>query len=229
MQLNTSLLGRWVLPLIAGAVLILPSCSRRDAELAATREKELESVRADLEQTKAQAAVLESDLARLRKDNQELPRLRNEVRQLRQDNQELAKQVQSARAEVQTAQATAQSAQAQAAELAEAEIQRLASAGQQAEYKDRLNAVVDAAGGLATSEGQAAAACLNNLRQIDGAKQQWALENRKSADAIPSPQDLARYIKGGMLPAGPAGGVYTLNAVNANPTCSIPGHALPPP
>jgi multidrug efflux pump subunit AcrA (membrane-fusion protein) len=151
------------------------------------------------------------------------------VRQLREDNQQLAKQVQSARSEAQTAQAAAQGAQAQAAELAEAEIQRLANANQQADYKARINAIVDANGGLATAQGQAAAACINNLRQIDGAKQQWALENRKSADAIPTPQDLAKFIRSGILPTCPAGGVYTLNAVRADPTCSIPGHALPPP
>src|ERR1700719_983124 len=29
-------------------------------------------------------------------------------------------------------------------------------------------------------------ACINNLRQIDGAKQQWALENKVSATATPS-------------------------------------------
>jgi hypothetical protein len=82
---------------------------------------------------------------------------------------------------------------------------------------------------LATPQGQAVAACINSLRQIDGAKHQWALENRKTDTAIPTPQDIAVYIRGEIIPTCPAGGIYTINAVSADPTCSIPGHALPPP
>jgi hypothetical protein len=36
--------------------------------------------------------------------------------------------------------------------------------------------------------------CINNLRQIDAAKNQWA-ENGKTADAVPTAQDIAPYIK----------------------------------
>ena len=70
-------------------------------------------------------------------------------------------------------------------------------------------------------------ACINNLRQIDGAKQQWALENQKAAVAVPTAQDIAPYLKDQVIPACPATGKYTLNAVSALPTCSIAGHALP--
>jgi hypothetical protein len=73
-------------------------------------------------------------------------------------------------------------------------------------------------------------ACINNLRQIDGAKQQWALEHNKTANAIPTPQDILPYLAAGpnpTLPVCPAGGQYTLNAVGQPPTCSIPGHELP--
>lgn len=69
-------------------------------------------------------------------------------------------------------------------------------------------------------------ACINNLRQIDGAKQQWALENRQTAEAIPTAQDIVPYLRRG-LPPCPMGGRYTLNAMGAPPTCTIPGHALP--
>ena len=70
-------------------------------------------------------------------------------------------------------------------------------------------------------------ACINNLRQIDGAKQQWALENKKTPGAIPTAQDITPYLMRGVFPTCPAGGTYTLNAVNAAPTCSIPGHVMP--
>ena len=70
-------------------------------------------------------------------------------------------------------------------------------------------------------------ACINNLRIIDAAKQQWALENDKTADAIPPAQDLLPYFRGGIFPVCPSGGGYTINAVGVPPTCSIPGHVLP--
>ena len=70
-------------------------------------------------------------------------------------------------------------------------------------------------------------ACINNLRQIDAAKQQWALENDKPANAIPTAQDLLPYLQGGIFPVCPSGGTYTINAVAVPPTCSVPGHVLP--
>ena len=70
-------------------------------------------------------------------------------------------------------------------------------------------------------------ACINNLRQIDGAKQQWALEKNKNGDAVPTAQDLLPYLKDGVFPACPDGGTYSINSVDAVPTCSLPGHALP--
>lgn len=70
-------------------------------------------------------------------------------------------------------------------------------------------------------------ACINNLRQIDGAKEQWALENKKSAGSAVVDADVEAYIKGGR-PACPGGGTYTFNAVDTSPVCSLSanGHAL---
>jgi hypothetical protein len=68
-------------------------------------------------------------------------------------------------------------------------------------------------------------ACINNLRRIEGAKQQWALDNKKLDADTPTTQDLAPYLKA--LPKCPAGGVYTYNTVGEKPACSIPGHQLP--
>jgi prepilin-type N-terminal cleavage/methylation domain-containing protein len=69
-------------------------------------------------------------------------------------------------------------------------------------------------------------ACVNNLRLIDGAKQQWALENNQEETAEPAEDDVTPYLKGGVMPACPAGGAYALNAVNADPTCDVAGHTL---
>src|SRR5204862_5578809 len=37
-------------------------------------------------------------------------------------------------------------------------------------------------------------ACINNLRQIDGAKQQWALEQKQSATTAPASTALQPYL-----------------------------------
>jgi len=71
-------------------------------------------------------------------------------------------------------------------------------------------------------------ACINNLRQIDGAKEQWALENKKSAGSTTTDAQVNTYIKGG-APNCPGGGTYTYNVVDTNPGCSLAasaGHSL---
>jgi prepilin-type N-terminal cleavage/methylation domain-containing protein len=71
-------------------------------------------------------------------------------------------------------------------------------------------------------------ACINNLRQIDAASSQWALETGKTT-GNPAPtltSDLTPYIKlnsGGSVPACPAGGTYATGTVGAIPsvTCTL--------
>ena len=73
-------------------------------------------------------------------------------------------------------------------------------------------------------------ACINNLRQIDAAKNQFALEKgKKSGDPV-TEADIKPYIKldaNGNLPKCPAGGKYTIGNIGENTTCSIPDHVLP--
>jgi prepilin-type N-terminal cleavage/methylation domain-containing protein len=75
-------------------------------------------------------------------------------------------------------------------------------------------------------------ACINNMRQIDGAAQEFALElGKKTGDAINYPGDLTPYIKlnsAGSIPPCPAGGSYTETSVGANPTCSLSATVTPP-
>lgn len=68
--------------------------------------------------------------------------------------------------------------------------------------------------------------CINNLRQIDGAREQWALENQRAKGDVPTTNDLAIYIKG-EFPKCPAGGSYTLGSGTNRPRCSITNHFLP--
>lgn len=73
--------------------------------------------------------------------------------------------------------------------------------------------------------------CIAYLKQIDGAKAQWASEKKPEAAVVPQLSDLVPYLKGGLLPVCPANGTYTLGAVNELPRCSHAdkGHALTPP
>ena len=68
--------------------------------------------------------------------------------------------------------------------------------------------------------------CINNLREIQAAKSEWALEKGKDQGAVPTASDLTPYLEGGKLPVCPAGGTYTIGAVSNTPTCSFPGHSL---
>jgi len=74
-------------------------------------------------------------------------------------------------------------------------------------------------------------ACIHNLRLIDAAKQQWALEYKQLGSAEPVFDDISEYLvraNQGRVPVCPAGGTeagfdgsYTLNAVTNAPTCKI--------
>ncbi len=71
--------------------------------------------------------------------------------------------------------------------------------------------------------------CINNLRQIDNAKQFWALEHQAPLSAIPTWDDIRPYLgrgTNGPIPKCPAGGVYTIGLLSNAPTCSVKGHVL---
>ena len=70
--------------------------------------------------------------------------------------------------------------------------------------------------------------CINNLRMIDAAKNEWALENHKNNEDTPTKQDLLPFLKNAQFPQCPAAGTYTIGEVKDAPTCSVPGHVLPP-
>src|ERR1041385_7356328 len=67
-------------------------------------------------------------------------------------------------------------------------------------------------------------ACINNLRQMDGAVQQYALENKLNSGSSYTLSNIKPYIKltsAGNLPACPAGGTYAPGSTVTNPpTCT---------
>jgi prepilin-type N-terminal cleavage/methylation domain-containing protein len=72
-------------------------------------------------------------------------------------------------------------------------------------------------------------ACMANLKQMDGAKATWAMEQKKNNSDTPADSDLfgpSLYIKD--KPECPGGGTYTLTAVDARTSCSLAsaGHSL---
>ena len=88
-------------------------------------------------------------------------------------------------------------------------------------------------------------ACINNLRQVDSAKEQWALENNATTGDAVVDTDIDDYIKGGVDAAGASviqtrlfcpqdtarvfASSYTVNAIGTNPVCQQDGvtHVLP--
>jgi prepilin-type N-terminal cleavage/methylation domain-containing protein len=66
-------------------------------------------------------------------------------------------------------------------------------------------------------------ACINNLRVIDQAKQQWALEYGQAASVVPASTDIEPYFgrSGTVMPAEPLGGTYNILALTVAPTCSV--------
>ena len=69
--------------------------------------------------------------------------------------------------------------------------------------------------------------CIANLRQMDAAKEQWAMDNNASngsavTGGLATLVGAAGYIKA--TPSCPSGGTYTLGAIGTDPVCTIAGH-----
>jgi prepilin-type N-terminal cleavage/methylation domain-containing protein len=65
-------------------------------------------------------------------------------------------------------------------------------------------------------------ACINNLRIIDAAKQQWALEKGQQSSVTPNSTDIVPYLgrSGAVMPKEPLNGTYSINALTNVPTCN---------
>jgi hypothetical protein len=211
MKTNSWVLWVLVVAFLASVGFLFLANHQKVDALASAREskQQVADLQAQLDQLKNSIAAAQSaEVSRLRADNQDLPRLRNQVTELTAANQNLTQQLQAIIT-------TAKEQQDQ--------LQRLSVENQQA------HAAVQQAGAVIQQADAAAARnqCINNLRQIDAAKNEWALENNKTAIAIPTAQDLLPYFKDQTFPVCPSGGIYTIGAVGDVSVCSIPGHAIP--
>lgn len=215
---------------LAGVGGLYVSNTKLNTELAQLRadNQELQQAKTANEASGAQAQAQNEELARLRKDNEDLLRLRNEARQLRQEKQQLAAQLKAAQGQAQTQSGVVVNGRTwDAMKLA---IQTNAGANGLTPEQQAAQAAFKARYGLSsapmTPEQAALNTCINNLRQIDGAKQQWALENKKPDNTLVSEVNITSYLPGNVMPTCPSGGTYTINSVGVAPTCSVPGHQL---
>ena len=73
-------------------------------------------------------------------------------------------------------------------------------------------------------------ACIYNLRQIDGAKQNWALDHNTLPTVVPLKSDIQPYLgrgNAGTLPNCPADSAttfdtsYSINNLQSPPSCNI--------
>jgi predicted RNase H-like nuclease (RuvC/YqgF family) len=164
---------------------------------------QLAPLQQQLDQAHAETAAVNNSTE---SQKHELVRLRNEVTKLREDSQQLAH--------------------------AQQQIQNLNQqvASEDAVRNDQAAALQGATQKLqGIQQQQNANACINNLRLIDSAKQQWALEFRKTSADTPTWDDLRQYIgrgPNGDLPTCPEGGTYSIGTIAEKPTCSIKGHVL---
>ncbi len=68
--------------------------------------------------------------------------------------------------------------------------------------------------------------CIENLKEIESAKEQWAMQTKQAATATPAQTDLVtNYLKA--FPTCPAAGTYTIGTLSVRPTCSVALHVLP--
>jgi uncharacterized protein (DUF3084 family) len=174
----------------------------RDAarvDLLAARQQ-LQAVQTELDTLKNSSAGAQADeIASLRKRNEALTA---KADALQKNVERLQLESQQNAQHLNTARS--------ALELQQEHLQQLQAEQQQTALADNLNT------------------CVANLRQIEAAKQQWALEKGKNINDVPSQQDLTPYFKDNQFPVCPDGGTYAINSMGDLPTCSVSGHVLPP-
>jgi len=221
---NGSALTPWIIVVavaaVAGGVVFkmnstIESQRREIAKLGEERKAIADAA----EQAHNKQVLLAREMEMVKKDAETLHKLRNEVSQLRTEQQ----QFQKAQGEIQQLKGALQQQQSQAQELRaqQAQLQAAAMAAQKPGPGAAPAAVTQAAQAEALKN-----ACIANLKQMDGATQQWALEKRMTANSAVNAEGILDYLKGRQFPICPAGGNYSVTTVKDAPRCTIPGHAL---
>jgi regulator of replication initiation timing len=187
---------------------------QRNAAQADARDlrQQISQLQSQLDDLKSSSVVtLGLDNARLRAENQgysqKLAKANSDLTQLAAAKEKVTEQLMTAR---------------KALQMQQDHLQQLTVENQQ-----QAQAATAPPPPPALSPDDAQTLCVQNLHVIDSAKQSWAVDNSKEATDVPTAQDLLPYLKGNTMPACPSGGTYTIGAMNEQPSCSVPGHALP--
>jgi hypothetical protein len=198
-----------VFGLLVGCFYLYSTTKEDEKEIAKLHQDEAEVARLRADNIELKQLKLDNDeLVKLRNDHEELLRLRGEAGQLQKQVKQLNAQLSTAR--VQTT--VAQRNQQQATQLAD-ENKNLRNQNETLQQK-QAHATADA--------------CIHNLHLIEAAKELWAADAHKPQGSVPTMAELTSYLPNATLPVCPSGGTYNPNGVGAAPTCSIPGHVMPP-
>lgn len=199
----------------------------RQKESKATDPKEVEKLRAQLR-----------EVAELKKEAEEVHRLRGEVTLLRKTKtqfEQASTEIVQLRAQTTAGheqpkpartpqQIAAAQSQGQPVTLDEENLklrhqyQNLVISMQRAEQERAFASVPPEQQAVARAN-----ACIANLKQMDGATQQWALETRKAAGDATEVEQIRLFLKWESLPLCPMGGAYRLTTAGQSPTCSVHG------
>jgi hypothetical protein len=209
MKLNVVLPWILVLGLGAAAASVYVKSAAKDSQISSLKQQvaDLESLQTEVEELRARVAISEDQVLVPKKDKEELIKLRGEMGPLRDRVNQLTR-------EAELAKRNAEMAKSETAKvLQDSQNNAAAIATMRAEAQAQQNQ-------------QSINICLNNLRQLDHAKQQWALENNTTAQSVPQPEEITHHLPGNVIPTCPGGGTYTLNDMGHLPTCSVPAHRL---
>jgi prepilin-type N-terminal cleavage/methylation domain-containing protein len=75
-------------------------------------------------------------------------------------------------------------------------------------------------------------ACISNMRMIDSAKQQWAMDNNEAGTSTPTQAQVLGYISNAAMPTCPEGNTaYVISTVDTKTVCpnvgNFPTHVQP--
>ncbi len=186
--------------MLVAEILLFRATHARDAALSDLRDaqQQLRQAQAELEDLKnAGAGKQSAEISSLRKQNEILT---GKVSALQKNVERLQLESQQAAQHLTTARTALQ--------VQQEHLQQLQTEQQRAALAANANT------------------CINQLRQIDAAKVQWALDKSKTTADVPSITDLLPYLKDQTFPVCPDGGNYSINSAGELPTCSISGHVL---
>ena len=202
--------------IVTESIFLISARSQRTTAEDALRDAQhqLADLKTQNEQLKADnAAAQATDIVSLRAENknlsQKFSRLQDDYARLDSTNKWLARQLDSL-----SETALQQQQQLQAWATASREATATVQQDTQAQAQARKKAAQDRD------------VCIRNLKDIDAAKQKWALLNNKTDLDIPTERELLTYLPNGVMPVCPARGTYSINAVGLPPTCTVAGHAI---